>query len=275
MLMALLNIYTAIAVIIFAVGLSLHLGRWLAAATIRRRYRGITRDFEGGPQPMGLFDAVKTVLYDPVKHFYRRANPTWSRGYMLYHIAIVIKAAGYGVAAVFLVFHIAMNNPVPDIATHTEASYNYAPGNLAAIVFGSGEPLQAHFLFGEVLGTGFVYLTAAALVLAVVGNLHMLYTVLRNRGASAIIHDIDQAARGIRSQGTPKWDRVAVRLIIFAIIWADILARLHIADWMIYFHSALGMTMLLMFPFTYLFHMIYNVIALAYSTRRRMARTVA
>jgi hypothetical protein len=193
---------------------------------------------------------------------------------MLYHIAIVTKASGYGLAAVILFFHIIMGNAIPDVATHAETSLNYSPSNLAALVFGSGEPLQAHFLFGA-FGDAFMAITGVALIFAVVGNLHMVYTTLRNRGASAILHDIDQAAKDVRSNGFPKWDRVLVRVIIFTIIYTDIVARLHLVDGAVFLHAFLGATLLLIFPFTYLFHMIYNVLALFYSSRRRMARTVA
>jgi hypothetical protein len=270
-----LNVYTLIAVVVFVGGLSLHLGRWFLSATLKRRYRGVTKKFEGGPDRVGFFAGVKEVLLSPITHFYRRANPSWNRGYMLYHIAIVIKAVGYALATVVVLPHMLLGHTIPDVAMHASESYNYSPGNVAAIIFGSGEELQAHFLFGDVLGTGFMWLTAFALVLAVVGNLHMVYTMLRNRGASAILNDIDTAARGIRKTGTPKWDRVAVRLIIFAIIWVDVVSRLHLVENIVFVHAALGVTLLLIFPFTYLFHMVYNVLALVYSARRRMARTVA
>lgn len=273
--MELLNIYTIIALAVFLIGLALNLGRWAIAATLKRRPRGVTREFNGGPGHMGFFAGMKAVLFDPITHFYRKANPAWNRGYMLYHIAIVTKSVGYAIAALLMAYHITLGNPVPDMAAHAEESYNYAPGNVAAMIFGSGEEMPAHFLFGDMLGTFYVYLTGAALAFAVVGNLHMVYTVLRNRGASAVLHDIDRAARGLRTSGQPNWDRVAVRLIIFAIIWVDILSRLHVAEGLVFVHAALGMTLLLIFPFTYLFHMVYNVIALLYSTRRRMVRTVA
>lgn len=275
MLYQLLNFYTLVAVIIFVVGLALNLGRWLFSFSSRRRYRGITKQFEGAPTHTSFFAGAKDVLLGPVKHFYHQANPSWNRGYMLYHIAIITKATSYGVAALIVFAHMLLSHTVPDVAAHAKESFNYAPGNIASIIFGSSEELQAHFLFGDFLGPIVMTITGLALVLAVLGNLHMVYTTLRNRGASAIVRDIDHAARGIRTLGIPKWDRVLVRLIIFSIIWVDIVSRFHLVDNIVFIHAFLGMTLLLIFPFTYLFHMVYNVLALIYSSRRRMLRTVA
>jgi hypothetical protein len=270
----LLNFYTIIAVVVFAVGLSLHLGRWFKVLLLNRRYKGTTKDFEGGPDKISFIQGVRSVLFDPVKNFYKKANPTWNRGYMFYHVAIITKSIGYALATLIVLPAMLLGNPIPNVATHEELSYNYAPGNVAAIVFGSGEPLQANFLFGA-FADAFMLITGIALAFAVFGNLHMVYTVLRKRGAAAILHDIDEAAKDIRSNGKLKWDRIAVRFIIFSIIWVDILSRLHMVENIVFVHAALGVTLLMLFPFSYLFHMVYNVLALYYSARRRMTRTVA
>jgi nitrate reductase gamma subunit len=71
------------------------------------------------------------------------------------------------------------------------------------------------------------------------------------------------------------WDRTVVRLLIFTIIWTELFARLHLVDGIVFVHAFLGLTLLTLFPFTYLFHMVYNFLALFYATRRRMARTIA
>lgn len=273
--MQFLDIYVFMAFAIFVVGLTFKLSRWFKTLIFHNHPKGITKDFNGGPEHMSLIEAVKAVLIEPTSRFYRKANPSWNRGYMLYHIAIITKASGYALAAVILTYHMIVGNAIPNVATHAEESFNYSAGNLAAIVFGSGETLQANFLFGGSLGNAFMFITGVALIFAVVGNLHMVYTTLRNRGASAITGDIDPAATGVRANGTPKWDRVVVRLVIFTIIYTDIVARLHIVDNAVFLHAFLGATLLLLFPFTYLFHMVYNVLASLYSIRRRAVRTVA
>lgn len=269
-----LNVFAPIAVIIFATGIALNLGRWLKALTMKRRFRGVTQDFEGGPSYMNPLAAAKSVLFDPMKHFYKKANPTWNRGYLFYHLAIITEVLGYSLAAVIVFFHVLMGNHVPDVAAHAEHSLNYTPANLIAIIFGNGEHLQAQFLFGG-LGDVFIYVTWVAVICAVIGNMHLVYTILRGRGASTVLGDIDQAAAGIRTKGTLKWDRILVRLLIFTIIWTELLARLEVVPGIVFFHGALGLILFTVFPFTYLFHMVYNLVALFYSSRRRMARTVA
>lgn len=269
-----LNIFAPIATVIFLAGITLNLGRWLKATTFKRRFRGVTKDFEGGPEHVGMIQGVKEVLFDPIKHFYAKANKSWNRGYMFYHIAIVTEVIGYSIAAVIVFFHILMGNHIPNVATHEAASLNYSPANILAIIFGNGEHLQADFLFGN-FGTLFINITWVAVGFAVLGNLHMVYTLIRKRSASSILGDIDPAAKGIRAKGTLKWDRVVVRILIFTIIWTELLARLEAVEGIVFFHAFLATVMLTLFPFTYLFHMVYNLIALAYSTRRRMVRTVA
>lgn len=269
-----LNIFAPFALAIFITGITLNLGRWFKALLFKRRFRGVTQQFEGGPGYINPIAAAKSVLFDPVIHFYNKANPTWNRGYMFYHIAIVTEVIGYSVAALIVFFHMLMGNAIPSVVDHAEHSLNYSPSNIIAIIFGNGEHLQAHFLFGSFAGV-FITVTWVAVGFAVLGNLHLVYTLLRGRSAATVLGDIDPAAAGIRSRGHLKWDRVVVRLLIFSIIWTELLARLEIVPGIVFFHGALGLTLFTIFPFTYLFHMVYNLVALFYSSRRRMARTVA
>jgi nitrate reductase gamma subunit len=268
-----LNIVAPIALLIFAGGIGIKLARWFFVLTTRPKHKGVTKAFEGGPQFTGFIQATKEVIVNPITHFYSKSNRTWNRGYVFYHIAIITKVIGYSLAALILMAHVALGGPVPDVAAHTAASYNYAPANLLAIVFGSGEHLQSHFLFGD-MAPIFLGITWVALCFAVVGNLHMVYTVLRNRNA-AITGDIDPAAKDIRHKGRFMWDRAVVRTLIFTIIWTELLARLEVVPGIVFVHAFLGLALLTLFPFTYLFHMVYNFLAIFYAARRRMARTVA
>ncbi len=268
-----LNIFAPIAFAIFLVGMTLRVGRWFSAVISPRRIRGLTPTFLDAPPTMGPFAALKAVLVDPITHFYSKANRTWSRGYAFYHIAIVTEVTGYSLAALILFANILLGRQVPDVAHHLETSYNYSPANLLAIIFGNGEQLQAQFLFGNFAGV-FISVTWVAVACAVIGNLHLLYTLLRGRNG-AVVDDIDAAAHGIRLKGRITWDRVLVRLLIFTIIWTELFARLHLIPNIVFFHAALGLALFTLFPFTYLFHMVYNFIALFYSVRRRMIRTVA
>lgn len=270
---AVLNIFAPIALTVFVVGMSVRMGRWFSAVVTPRRMRGRNDTFVDGPPVMGLFAALKAVLINPVTHFYAKANKTWSRGYMLYHFAIVTEVIGYSLSALILLARIVAGQGVPDVGHHLAQSQNYSLANLLAIIFGNGEQLQAHYLFGD-FAPLFVGITWIAVACAVSGNLHLMYTLLRGRNG-AIVSDIDTAARGIRAKGRLTWDRLLVRSLIFCIIWTELLARLNLVHGVVFVHAALGLTLFTLFPFTYLFHIIYNFLAIFYATRRRMIGTIA
>lgn len=273
MLITFLNLFAPIAFTIFFVGLGLKLGRLGIAMLTRRWAHGVTRHFEGAPPTIPVQEALGAVVINPINHFYRRANPGWGRGYIFYHMAIITEVIGYSISAVIVAVAMLMGRHVPDVALHTGQSFNYEPANLLALVFGNAEPLQASFLFGS-LGPLFTGFTWVVVLLAVVGNFNLLRTLLSRRNA-AVVRDIDPAARGLRIKGRISWDRLVVRLLIFCIIWTELLTRLEVIPGMVYVHAALGLVLFTLFPFTYLFHMVYSIIAVAFATRRRMVRTLA
>ena len=273
MLITFLNIFAPVAFTIFLVGLGLRLGRVAKAALTRRHFRGITPNFIGAPPPMPWHQALKAVLVNPLTHFHRQTNPTWGRGYVLYHLAIVTEVVGYSLSALIVGASLLIGRALPDVALHLEQSNNTSPANLLALVFGNGEPLQAHFLFGS-LAPLFVAVTWVAVVLAVAGNLSLMITLLRRR-SGAVVADLDHAAQGLRLAGRRPWDRLLVRGLIFCIIWTELLARLELVPGIVYVHGALGLALFTLFPFTYLFHMVYALLAVAVATRRRMVRTLA
>jgi hypothetical protein len=170
-------------------------------------------------------------------------------------------------------FQVLLHKPVPDVAAHSAASYNYSAANLLAIIFGNGEALQSSFLFGDLAGL-FVGVTWVAVLFAVAGNLHLLYTAIRRRNG-AVLAGIDPATAKTRIAGWPMWDRLIVRLLIFSIIWTELLARLHVVEGIVFAHAFLGLLLLSMLPFTYLFHIVYNFLAIFYAVRRRMNRAIA
>lgn len=268
-----LNIIAPVAFAILLIGTGVRLGRFAWVLVTRRRFRGVTPTFEHAPRRLGVFEALRLVLFGPHKHFHKRANPTWGRGYAYYHIAIITEVIGYSISAFIVFIHVLLRKPVPDVALHLEESFNYTPANLLAIIFGNGEALQSHFLFGD-LAPYFVGITWIAVGFAVVGNLHLMVTLLR-KWSGAVTSDIDHVARGIRTPGLLQWDRVLVRTIIFSIIWTELLARLSLVHGIVYIHALLGIVLFTLLPFTYLFHIIYNFIAVFYAVQRRMARTVA
>ncbi|WP_129626672.1 hypothetical protein [Candidatus Oscillochloris fontis] len=268
-----LNIYAPIALIIFFGGLALRMGRWAKALVIHRSVRGRNATFPVHMADLGLFKGATDVLAGPVQRFHKPANRVWSRGYMLYHIAIITEVTGYSLSALILFVRMAMGQPVPNIAHHTAQSFNYAPSNLLAIVFGNGESLASQFLFGS-FAPIFVNVTWVAVGFAVVGNLHLVYTLLTRRN-SAVLADIDAASKGVRIKGRITWDRLAVRLLIFSIIWTELFARLELINGIVFVHAALGLALFTLFPFTYLFHMVFNIVALYYGAKRSSIRAVA
>lgn len=271
----LLNIYAPIAIAIFVIGVSIRMGRWAKAVVTPRRYHsGVNKaGFEGVAAPAGLLPSLKGVLVDPVTRFYMKANKTWGRGYVLYHMAIVTEVCGYALASLLLFGRILIGGGVPDVAAHAEHSFNYSPANLLAIVFGNGEHLQAQFLFGD-FAPIFINVTWIAVGCAVLGNMHLMINLVRRRNG-AVVSDIDQASEGLRTKGRRSPDRMLVRGLIFCIIWTELFARLGLFPGVVFVHAALGATLFMLLPFTYLFHIVYNFLAVFYATRRRMVRTVA
>jgi nitrate reductase gamma subunit len=79
----------------------------------------------------------------------------------------------------------------------------------------------------------------------------------------------------MRTRGWLMWDRVVVRLMIFTIIWTELLARLHVVEGIVFVHAFLGLMLMTLLPFTYLFHIVYNFLAVFYAVRRRRSRAVA
>lgn len=268
-----LNIVAPVAIAALLLGVGVRLGRFAWVLATRRRFRGVSPTFERAPRRLGFFEALHAVLFGPLKHFYKRANPTWGRGYLYYHIAIITEVIGYTISALIVFAHVLFGKPVPDVALHVEESFNYTPANLLALIFGNGESLQSHFLFGAA-APYFAGITWIAVGFAVVGNLHLMATLLRKR-SGAVVEDIDHAARGIRTPGRLPWDRLLVRSIIFCIIWTELFARLNLVHGIVYVHALLGLALFTLLPFTYLFHIVYNFIAVYYAVQRRMARTIA
>ncbi|WP_322814561.1 hypothetical protein [Chloroflexus sp.] len=213
------------------------------------------------------------VLFGPYRHFYRRANPVWGRGYLIYHVAIITEVIGYSISAIIVFVNILLGRSIPDVALHLEHSFNYTPANLLAIIFGNSESYRLNFIFGS-FAPYFVGITWIAVGFAVVGNIHLM-TVLLRKWSGAVVTDIDSPAHRIHIPGQRPFDRVFIRTIVFFIIWTALLARLHLVPGIVYVHSLLGLALFTLLPFTYLFHMVYNFLTVLYATRRRMARTVA
>lgn len=273
MLIMILDIVAPIVLTIFVIGLGVRLGRLVKALITRQHVRGVTPQFIGAQPPLALGRSLREVVLGPLTHFHRKSNKLWGTGVMLYHVAIITEVMGYSLSAVIVGISLLGGRALPDVARHLEHSANTSPSNILALIFGNAEPLQAHFLFGD-LAPVFVGVTWIAVLFAVAGNLSLMITLLLRR-SGAVVADIDEAAGGIRLQGRRPWDRMLVRGLIFCIIWTELLARLELVHGIVFVHAALGLALFTLFPFTYLFHMVYGLFAVAVATRRRMVRTIA
>ena len=66
-----------------------------------------------------------------------------------------------------------------------------------------------------------------------------------------------------------------VRGLILLLIVSEVLGRLELVPGIVYIHSLLGLTLLLIFPFSYLRHIVFVPIAVSLAVRGRRLGTVA
>jgi hypothetical protein len=215
----------------------------------------------------------RELLVNPWFFFHSRANRVWSHGYVAYHFGIVSIIVGYALSAGLLAWKGQHHVPIPDLAWGAPSAQSTSPANLLALVFGNAEPIPLHFLFGRfaTLFRDFSWLELAA---AVYGNGCLLFSLLKWRQGS-LNGDVDPATRGIRWPGIGSKQHGLVRGIIFTIILTEILGRMHITENIRYWHAGLGLTLLVLIPFTYLNHILIAPIALWNAARRRHNLTIA
>jgi hypothetical protein len=272
-LIGFLNIYAPIAFVVAGAGVAYKVLSHLVRVLTRHHRRPVRTRAADAPPKLSFFAAARRVIMFPTTRFSFRANPVFVMGAVLYHIGIITISAGYGVSVALLGYHLLAGHPIPDISAGVSQADNHSISNLLAIIFGNGEPLPSAFLFGP-LATLFTNVTWAVVVSALAGNTLLLYTHVRGRGG-AIVRDLDPAAKGLRVKGMYKTSHLAVTAGVYAIIWTEILARLEVFPGMVYLHAILGTTLILIFPYTYLFHMLYGFVGIYYSARRYQERYIA
>jgi nitrate reductase gamma subunit len=268
-----LDAYAPFAIAVALLGVLYKSGMHVGRMFTRGRRPGRAPNAIDNPARLSWLAALRKVFVFPTERFSMRANPVFAMGAVLYHVGIVSIAAGYGLSLVLLAVKLAAGDPIPSVMTGAEASHDLSASNLFAIVFGNAEPLQARFLFGWGAET-FREVTWVAVASALVGNTMLLLTHLRGRGG-AIVKDLDPAAKGLRVRGKYAPSHLFVTALVYAIIWTEILARLQVAPGVVYLHATLGATMILVLPYTYLFHIIYGPIGVLYAARRWRERTIA
>lgn len=270
--MSFLDTYAYIALAVFLFGAALKLGRFALFLIRGSRPRGRTSKALDAPRRVSGLKALKQVLFSPLTSFHLRANRSWARGYIAYHIAIATIVLGYALSMLILLPKLLAGSPVPSVVGGGEA-HNYSPSNILAIVFGNAEQLQADFLFGS-LAPAFIGITWVAVLLGLYGIVAVLVNLARGR-SGAVTGDIDPATRGLRREGSFSKQHLFIVLLVLAIIVSEILARLELVPGIVFLHVFLGLSFLAVLPYTYLFHIFYGFIALYYAAKRRESRTVA
>jgi nitrate reductase gamma subunit len=271
-LIPVVDMYAPLAILVAMLGFVYRVGLHMARLS-RPHSPGMATNLLDAPPRLSWLTAIWNALSFPVTRFNVRANPILVTGVIFYHIGIITIAAGYALSVLLLAWYVALGYPVPDISTGAAVSNNLSYSNIFAIIFGCGEPLQAEFLFGP-LATVFRLGTWAAVACAISGNTLILLTHLLGRGG-AILKDLDSAAKGVRRKGMLKPSHLLVTCIVYSVIWTEILSRLEVVPGIVYLHSILGATLILLLPYTYLFHMVYFPVSVFYAARRWRERCIA
>lgn len=272
-MVAILNVYAPIALTVFLAGTLYKILRHIVMMLTRRRPMGSTQGALDAPEPMSWGEAFKRVIFYPIAMFPRRSNPVWTLGFALYHVGIITTVIGYTIAGILLAGRVAAGVPVPDVAAGLAESTNYSAANLVSLIFADAEPTVANFLFGG-FGPTFAAITWIDVLCALTGNLLMLF-VRAKRLSGAVTRDLDAPVQGVRVSGRRPPVNAFVTVVITGIIWSEILARLALVPNIVLLHALFGLTLLLIFPFSYLWHMLYIWVAFVYAAARRRRGALA
>jgi len=268
-----LNVYS-----ILAVGLIVFswtsLG-WNIVALGWLRRRGPERNSSAlkTPPPRTFLQTLRQYTADPWLRFHRRTNRLWAHGYLFYHLGIFTIVAGYAVTLLILALKFFHGAEIPNLTPSAAPQAALSPANFLAMVFGNAEPVQRHFLFGRYASL-FLGVSWLELACAIYGQA-CLMTALLCFGQGAVRRAPDSASRNMPRDGRFSGQHLLVRSLIFTIVITEILARLQVTPGIVYYHAALGLTLLVLAPHTYLAHIFIAPIAALNGLRRRRLWTTA
>jgi nitrate reductase gamma subunit len=271
-----LNSYGTVAIGIMVVGAGYRIVRHLYLIVAKGRPIGRTVNTPDNPEFYSFGQSVRNTFFNfPAKRFGMNSNKLYTYGLILYHIDIISITIGYIISGVIVLTDVFAGNQIPDISTGLAQSTNYSVGNILTIVFGNAGSLQSTYLFGNSAQT-FVNVTWVAIFFAVLGNTAVLLARLTQNGGGSVVSDIDPAAKGVRVGGIKNKSHIFVTLTLTAIIWSEILSRTGVsgASSLEFYHALLGATILMIAPFTYLFHIFYVPVYLFYGARRWQKRYI-
>jgi nitrate reductase gamma subunit len=271
-----LDTYGTAAIGIMVVGTSYRMIRHLYLIISKRRPKGRTLNTPDNPEFYSFGQSVRNTFFNfPAKRFGMNSNKLYTYGLILYHVDIISITIGYIASGVIVLRDVIAGNQIPDISAGLAQSANYTVGNILTIIFGNAGILQSTYLFGN-YGQIFINVTWVAIFFAVLGNTAVLLARITQNGGGSIVSDVDPAAKGVRVGGIRNKNHIFVTLMLTAIIWSEILSRTGVsgAPSLEYFHAILGATLLMIAPFTYLFHMFYVPVYLFYGARRWQKRYI-
>lgn len=271
-----LDTYGTAAIGIMVVGTSYRVIRHLYLIISKRRPKGRTVNTPDNPNFYSFGQSARNTVFNfPAKRFGMNSNKLYTYGLILYHVDIISITIGYIVSGVIVFRDVLAGNQIPDISAGLALSANYSVGNILTIIFGNAGHLQSSYLFGD-YGQLFVDVTWVAIFFAVLGNTAVLLARITQNGGGSIVSDVDPAAKGVRVGGIRNKNHIFVTLMLTAIIWSEILSRTGVsgASSLEYFHAILGATLLMIAPFTYLFHMFYVPVYIFYGARRWQKRFI-
>ena len=215
------------------------------------------------PRPHDSLATLRALFVRPMRKFHLRAHPVWTFGCWCYHAAILTVMSAYALGLLCLLVRAFEGRAYPELVANPTA------GKLLQallLIFGSGEPAAAQFLFGG-WSRLFVWLGWWELGLAMAGNL-ALVTAWASHGMGAVVRDLDATCRGVLIPGRRSASHLGIRLLVFLIIQTEWLGRMGLLAWSTKLHTFLGLTLLLIAPFSYLAHTYWAPIALLSAWRR-------
>ena len=268
-----LDFYIPVAIGIFAFGLSYKFARIFHALLMRHQPPSRSPNALDAPPEITMHLALTRMFRASWKQWNRKANPFHSAAIAVYHTCIITEASSYGFALLSVFAAMTFGKPIPDVRHHLTESYNYRASNALGIVFSNAKPLHAHFLFGP-LGPVFTAVTSVVVICAffAIGTLFFMHW---SNNAGTTMRAIDSVSMEVKTKSSTSWQNRTLTLIIFAIICMEICGRLELLRCACLLHVFLGVTLLMLLPFTLLVHIPLSPLTLWMAGSRWRQRHVA
>lgn len=238
-----LKYYACMAILIFLAGIIYRFTRYAYLFVTRKRSILISSHPLDPPQNHSFIKAVGLVLSSFYSSFANRFNPLWAGGVLCYHIG----ALG----------HLVLDSP--------------NTVNLLMFVLGYHQIKQSLSPVNNFLMT----LSWTFIILAFVGSgiILMTYIMRRNGGTCSILGDVSKDIGS--KKANPNLAHLLISILVFLIVITEILSRFEIIDYVLLYHAFFELTLFMIIPYTYLFHILTGFVSLIYAARRRQRNIVA